>query len=81
MDYSGRYFDALAKVPRMRGHLRRDRNWSRAFTLGDDLPADAAGGPVHNVIVIPCRKTYPPLHRDDLRNASKEHANRYLRIP
>src|SRR5262249_42808057 len=54
MDSSGRYPGAAAKVPRMSGGLRRDRDRNRTFSVNRSVFTDAVGNTVCGVTCIPC---------------------------
>jgi hypothetical protein len=75
----GRHPGALAKVPRMLRGVRCDWDWSRAFAVDRDIPADAACDPVHGVVGIPCSKTHAQLHRVDTCKEKSGLVNRFER--
>jgi hypothetical protein len=62
VDISGRHPGAFAKVPGMPGGLRCDWNWSWAFGIKCDVPADAPFDPVRGITVIPDGKGPAPFH-------------------
>ncbi len=68
MASSGRRPGALAQVPHLPGSLHCAWNRRGAFAVNRNLPADAAGGPVRDVVVVPCSKTSAPLWRIDIDN-------------
>ena len=61
MASSGRHLGALAKVPYLPSGLHCAWNQRGAVAVNRNLPEDAAGDPVRDVVVIPGGKTSAPL--------------------